>query len=90
MSSEPDYEQYPDTGCEESPKCLTCPLPQCRFDNPVAYQLFRRRRSDAQRVLEIEKHNLSATEAADRFGVGERTVFRILARVRAERNGTTA
>ncbi len=34
----PEYYHYEDTGCEVSPSCLNCPLPQCKYDDPVWFQ----------------------------------------------------
>lgn len=28
----PTYEDYPDKGCNVAPRCLDCPLPQCKED----------------------------------------------------------
>ena len=30
----PEFYHYEDTGCEVSPSCLNCPLPQCKYDDP--------------------------------------------------------
>ncbi len=29
-------------GCEVSLKCVNCPLPECRYDNPIAFQAWKR------------------------------------------------
>ena len=42
MDQGPEYYHYEDTGCEVSPSCLTCPLPQCKYDDPVWFQRHRR------------------------------------------------
>ena len=40
-----------DTGCEVAPKCLECPLPQCRYDDPGWFQRHRNdERVDSQRM----------------------------------------
>ena len=41
-----------DTGCEYSPSCLTCPLPVCKYEAPLATQL--RMYRDALIVREIK------------------------------------
>jgi hypothetical protein len=33
-----------DNGCEVSPKCIECPLPACRYDDPRAFKAFLRAR----------------------------------------------
>ena len=73
----------PDIGCEASTKCLECPLPQCKHDDPAAYQRWRRQRLDAARIATMNRENLTVAEAAERFNITIRTVFRIRARVRA-------
>ena len=66
---EPDFEHYPDTGCEESPACLSCPLPFCKYDDLVAYLKFKRQQRDLGVVLEINQKGLSIAEAAGQFGI---------------------
>ena len=75
---------YKDTGCEESPKCLACPLAQCREDDWGAYELAKRRQVDLQVVAAIKSEGLTRGEAAERFGFTTRTISRIARRVRKE------
>lgn len=76
----PEQYLYHDDGCEVAPRCLECPLPQCKYDNPRWYQVEMRRRRD-QRVLKAHRtRGLSVTQLAHRFAVSERTVHRILRR----------
>ncbi len=71
---------YRDDGCEISRSCLSCPLPQCKYDDPRWYMEERRKERD-RRVLETkERENLSVSEVARRFELSPRTVFRILRR----------
>ena len=30
----PENQDFRDTGCSLSPRCLDCPLPRCRYDEP--------------------------------------------------------
>jgi hypothetical protein len=32
----PEHVAYQDTGCNLAPRCLTCPLPVCKYDSPWA------------------------------------------------------
>ena len=73
---------YPDTGCEVSLSCLECPLPQCKYDDPVWYQKRRRLAGDLKMLSTMESEGLTIEEAAERFGVTIRTIFRIKQRVR--------
>ena len=77
------FTDIPDLGCEAAPKCLECPLPQCKHDDPAAYQRCQRQRMDAARIATMDRENLTVAEAAERFNITIRTVFRIRARVRA-------
>ena len=73
----------PDTGCEESPTCLSCPLPQCKYDDPAAYHRLLKHRSDLKVRAALED-GLSLEEAASQFHVTVRTIFRILARTKKD------
>ena len=78
----PEFYKYEDTGCEASDACLNCPLPQCKFDDPAWYQRNRRLAKDFQVMYAMERDRLSVEEAAERFSVTVRTIFRILQRCR--------
>mgnify|MGYP001558622105 FL=1 len=78
VSDSIQWDQYPDRGCEAAPRCLSCPLAQCRYDDPAAYQHLRRG--------DVEAHTLAAqgmkpSEIAIHQGVLVRTVYRRLARL---------
>lgn len=65
--------------------CLTCPLPQCKYDDPIWYQAWRRRQKDDEivaRVRELGQTPRAEVTVSVEIGVTERTVFRILARDR--------
>ena len=76
----PDYDNYKDEGCEASPSCLTCPLPQCRYDNPIWFQRYRRLARDSRIWKTIKSESLTANKAAERFSVTPQTIFRIIQR----------
>lgn len=78
----PEFCHYEDTGCEVSAACLDCPLPRCKFDDPAWYQRNRRLARDFQVMYTIQQESLSMEEAAERFSVTVRTIFRILQRCR--------
>ena len=75
-------ERYPyrDEGCEVSPSCLKCPLPQCKYDDPGWIQRQKRKERDSQVVSSLLEDGLSVPEAAARFALSQRTIFRILGR----------
>ena len=74
---------YVDDGCEVSPKCLECPLPLCRYDDPQGFENWRRRAKrtrDRAMILARVNHGTTAEELAKEHGIVPRTVFRILAK----------
>ena len=77
-----EFYHYEDTGCEASDSCLNCPLPKCRYDDPVWYQRNRRLAKDFRMVRTIQQESLTVEEAAHRFGITIRTVFRTMQRCR--------
>jgi hypothetical protein len=79
---EPGFEHYEDTGCEVAPVCLECPLPRCKFDDMVWYSKYRRMARDLRIMSIIEREELSIEDAAARFSVTKRTVFRVQQRCR--------
>ena len=77
-----EYYHYEDTGCEVSSSCLVCPLSRCRYDDPVWYQRLRRTAKDMKVWRTVESEGLTAEEAATKFSVTERTIFRMISRCR--------
>ena len=77
-----------DTGCLHAPKCLSCPLPQCVHDSPRIIQKMRSAINDEERMAIIAAENLTLPQAADRFGITERTVLRIKARARQRKDAS--
>ena len=82
LDAVPEMYHYEDTGCEVSPSCLNCPLPQCKYDDPVWFQRYRRMGRYMKGWRTINSESLTAEEAARRFSVTVRTVFRIMRRCR--------
>jgi AraC-like DNA-binding protein len=78
----PEQMHYADTGCEVSASCLSCTLPQCKFDNPTWYQAYRRQSRDLELQEAHNAEGLSVFEIAKRFHVSPRTVHRGLRRVK--------
>ena len=71
---------YQDTGCEESPSCLACPFPQCKYDDPAWFRRYQLLERDRRVWDALPEEGLPVAEAAERFSVTERTIFRIKAR----------
>lgn len=78
----PEFYPYEDTGCEVSSSCLNCPLPQCKYDDPIWYQKNRRLAKDLKVYTTMQIEQLTVEEAAERFSVTVRTIFRIMRRCR--------
>jgi len=76
---------YEDTGCSKAPACLTCPLPVCRHDmSPSDVRAMTVRANDQEKLDIMRAEGLKAAEAAERFNLTERTIYRILARNKEE------
>ena len=77
----PEHTHYPDTGCDVHPRCLTCPLVRCRYDEPGgARRLYSEDRDRS--IVGLQREGVPVGAIARRFGVSRRTVFRALARDR--------
>ena len=80
MDRLPEISIYQETGCDIHSACLTCPLPQCRYDDPGWVQREERGQRDVELLKLRAYHALPVPELAVRFGVSTRTVHRILSR----------
>lgn len=78
----PEFYHYEDTGCEVSPSCLNCPLPQCKYDDPLWFQQYRRMARDLKMLTTMRLEDLTVEQAAERFSVTVRTIFRVMHRCR--------
>ena len=76
----------PDDGCQYSSSCLECPLPACKHDMPPEeLHAELRRIEDRKKADMILREGLTAKEAAARLGVTVRSVYRIMGRVREQK-----
>ncbi len=81
----PEHMPYHDTGCAVHPACLTCPLPQCRYDSAPGWVTKGRRSNRHAEIAAFQQeHALPITEVAKRFGINPRTVHRIVATAKAQ------
>ena len=80
----PERYPYQDTGCDISPSCLRCTLPQCKHDDPGWLRRVQQQQRDQQVLAALQSHSLSIAEAAARFDLSQRTIFRILKRADAK------
>ena len=80
MDTLPEHHTYTDEGCEVSPACLRCPLPQCKHDEPGWYRREQRAERDRTMLRLRSREGMTVAQLARRFGVSKRTVFRALHR----------
>ena len=78
----PEFCYYEDTGCEISRSCIKCPLSRCKYDDPAWFQRHRRMARDLRVWQTMVREDLSTDQAAERFSVTVRTIFRIMRRCR--------
>ena len=70
--------------CNEAPACTQCPLPFCKYE-VNRYDQTQAHRKKHQAILKtIADEDLSVGEAAERFGLSLRTIFRIKANGRLQ------
>ena len=70
----PENVSYRDDGCDLHERCLTCPLPACRYEMPPGRA---RALSQATALGDLLANGLTMDEAAARLGVSRRTVYRL-------------
>lgn len=72
----PEATTYRDTGCEESPSCLACPLARCKYEGPRPRGPQPDPERDAEILLRLGRGE-SVEDVARAVGVSRRTVFRV-------------
>ena len=70
---------YKDDGCDMGTSCLSCSLPRCIYDEPGGKRGQQRRQRNREIVRLRRRQRLKIGELASRYGVSNRTVYRILA-----------
>ena len=65
-----------------SPSCLSCPLPRCKYDDPIWFQRYQRLARDLKVLTTMQLEGLTVEKTAERFSVTVRTIFRIMRRCR--------
>ena len=74
----PEDAAYTDDGCEAAPSCLACPLERCRYEEPNGLLTIRMRERNPQ-IIALRAEGASVDVLMERFGIGRRTVYRVLA-----------
>ena len=78
----PEHYPYRDDGCDVAPSCLYCPLPWCKYDDPVAYHRELRESRDMEVIQVKRNQGKSVPQLAQHFGLSQRTIHRILERTK--------
>jgi hypothetical protein len=73
----PEEIQYRDEGCDIHPRCLTCPLPRCRYDEPGGLRAMLNAYRD-QQIAALRREGAPVDQIAERYSLSRRTVFRVL------------
>lgn len=73
----PEEIDYRDDGCDIHPRCLTCPLPRCRYDEPGGVRAMLNAYRD-QQIVALRRDGAPIDQIAERYDLSRRTVFRIL------------
>src|SRR4051812_15265866 len=83
VDREPELTHYQDDGCFVWHACLSCPLPQCIYDNPRGPRIALHYYRDVE-INRMWRQGWTSRTLAARFGLSRRQVFRILQRAREE------
>ena len=83
----PEYCDYRDEGCSLAKTCLDCPFPECAYDLPRGRQRALLKLRD-RTIARQRNAGWKPATLAQKFGVSERTVDRILRNVRHKRSKT--
>ncbi len=73
----PEEIVYRDDGCDIHPRCLTCPLPRCRYDEPGGLRAMLNAYRD-QQIVALRGDGAPVDQIAERYNLSRRTVFRVL------------
>ena len=74
----PEYCHYRDEGCELSHSCLSCPFPQCIYEQPGGRQHWLKKLRDREIVRLFCAESKAIKELALMFGLSQRTIQRAL------------
>ena len=80
----PEYCRYQDEGCELAASCLNCPFPRCVNEEPGGRQRWLKTLRDKSVASQFLTQDKDAKELSVMFGISQRTVQRILKRVKNE------
>lgn len=75
---------YRDDGCQHSPSCLTCPLPECVHDVPLKQQEGEQIQQRALNLYNDLKGGMSMEDLVAKYKMSSRTVWRDIRRAQRE------
>ena len=78
---EPREYSYRDDGCEISAKCLECPLPKCRHDDPIFYNVYSNIAKHGFLIFDLMYSQASVKSLSKQYNITERQIFRIKKRL---------
>ena len=74
----PEYCRYRDEGCELANSCLSCPFPQCIYDEPRGRQHWLKKLRDREVARLFSSEGKGVKELALIFCLSRRTIQRAL------------
>ena len=80
----PEYCHYRDEGCDLADSCLSCPFPQCIYEQPRGRQRWLKQLRDREITGKFNREGKGVKELALLFGVSQRTVQRALKRAKKD------
>jgi len=84
----PEFCRYRDEGCDLAASCLSCPFPQCIYEQPGGRQHWLKAMRNREIIRLFTKEGKEIKELALMFGVSTRTVQRALGKtlIKGERS----
>jgi hypothetical protein len=80
----PEFCHYRDDGCDLAASCLSCPFPQCIYEQPGGKQRWLKTVRNREIIRLFTREGKGVKELALMFGVSTRTVQRALGKTLVE------
>ena len=80
----PEFCRYRDEGCDLAASCLSCPFPQCIYEQPGGKQHWLKMMRNREIIRLFIREGKGIKELALLFGVSTRTVQRALGKTLVE------
>ena len=74
----PEFCRYKDEGCDLATSCLSCPFPQCVYEQPGGKQHWQKMMRNREIIRQFTREGKEIRELALMFGLSTRTVQRAL------------